>query len=646
MKKIYFLLFFIGIIPVVFGQNSKEAIKQKILSSKIYDEQSQQYYVFMPLPEEEEIRLFAQSHNVYFAQPDVLNLYMPDCKNAADFIKKIGYNPIKIAIDVWQISTQGKDILTEKINIAKHKEIKYITFEYYAYLNACPTAWNDNEARYGQLHLYLVPWVENGYGTGVPTHSIDSVDIVRPMHTPTSAINPNVVVTIIDSGVNTTNIDFFGNAIYAYDFVGNVSGNNLTNSNHGTKVAELAVAKANNNFGGVGVAHDYPFNSLDVGTDAGFPVSNINNALDYVYNMALANPNQKQVVNMSFSGGDPTQLSKIQMSYNLQNHTQVFFVAGAGNAGTTPVSAPAIWSEVFGIGATNNTSATRARWSSSNYGNGIDFMADGQNVWTMDSNGNFNLGNGTSFATPIMTGCVATLITQDPTADFDKIYHRLKQSATDLGTQGYDIYNGWGYARTFSALKYAVIEDVPTSIDCEGNANYTYNFTPKFYNSSTHQSLRECRYPNGQLVPSTTNAQGVITFQAVINTNNGFSATNANLNRLKYTFVTTNAPGCPIDILTLPISVTNLSTLDTPSYTFDTVMIYPNPAKEKINIKNINLTEQKDLKINIIDITGRIVKESILTNEIIDIKNLNNGIYFLQFIHPKYQKKIFKFIKE
>jgi len=70
----------------------------------------------------------------------------------------------------------------------------------------------------------------------------------------------------------------------------------------------------------------------------------------------------------------------------------------------------------------------------------------------------------------------------------------------DLGTTGKDNTYGRGYVRTGTSLKKAVVEDVPTAINCASNPSYTYSFTPKFYNKAAYQTLRKVYYPSGDTV--------------------------------------------------------------------------------------------------------------------------------------------------
>ena len=54
--------------------------------------------------------------------------------------------------------------------------------------------------------------------------------------------------------------------------------------------------------------------------------------------------------------------------------------------------------------------------------------------------------------------------------------------------------------------------------------------------------------------------------------------------------------------------------------------IYPNPAKDKVYINNLNGTKN----IRIFDINGRVIKEQVIESNELSIESLSNGLYFLE----------------
>lgn len=73
------------------------------------------------------------------------------------------------------------------------------------------------------------------------------------------------------------------------------------------------------------------------------------------------------------------------------------------------------------------------------------------------------------------------------------------------------------------------------------------------------------------------------------------------------------------------------------------VQFYPNPVKNKINIKGIN---SSSYMVNIIDTTGRVLLSQVVVNEnAIDISTLSKGVYYL-VIFDTHIKSTHSFIKE
>jgi len=73
------------------------------------------------------------------------------------------------------------------------------------------------------------------------------------------------------------------------------------------------------------------------------------------------------------------------------------------------------------------------------------------------------------------------------------------------------------------------------------------------------------------------------------------------------------------------------------------VVLYPNPADDYLNI---SITESINSEgIQIIDIMGRIVKETKFNKTRIDIRSLKPGIYFIKIANKNHINRSYKFIK-
>jgi hypothetical protein len=95
-----------------------------------------------------------------------------------------------------------------------------------------------------------------------------------------------------------------------------------------------------------------------------------------------------------------------------------------------------------------------------------------------------------------------------------------------------------------------------------------------------------------------------------------------------YTVIGTSSVGCS-GMTTLTQSVSLCTGLNGQSYNSNLILLYPNPSAGIVNIEFINgLTKT----IQIADVTGRIVREAVTSDDNIkiDISTLANGIYYFK----------------
>ena len=72
-----------------------------------------------------------------------------------------------------------------------------------------------------------------------------------------------------------------------------------------------------------------------------------------------------------------------------------------------------------------------------------------------------------------------------------------------------------------------------------------------------------------------------------------------------------------------------------------TITVYPNPASQILNFKNIEIGS----KVLISNINGAVVMEQVLTDPQIDISMLSRGIYILKIANNNQHESNFKIIK-
>ena len=82
----------------------------------------------------------------------------------------------------------------------------------------------------------------------------------------------------------------------------------------------------------------------------------------------------------------------------------------------------------------------------------------------------------------------------------------------------------------------------------------------------------------------------------------------------------------------------------------DKFSVYPNPANEQINVA-ISLTNSENTVINVVDISGKVIKTMNLGNVqgdknlTISLDNMTTGVYFIEMVNEA-GKQVKKFVKK
>jgi len=170
-----------------------------------------------------------------------------------------------------------------------------------------------------------------------------------------------------------------------------------------------------------------------------------------------------RAMNLSYAGTSPSRLERLAMHWAIARGCVI--VVAAGNSGYPENSGPqypaAYAADGLGIqvGATDRFDQ-RTYWSS--YGQDMDLMAPGLDIWTTymtypNAVGTVYPGyvamSGTSFAAPFVTGAVGLLAAARPELIDVDFKHVLRESAHDIGDPGVDAMTGWGRLDAAAALE-------------------------------------------------------------------------------------------------------------------------------------------------------------------------------------------------
>ncbi len=273
--------------------------------------------------------------------------------------------------------------------------------------------------------------------------------------------DPNLIIAIIDSGVDIDHPEFEGRTVDGWDFVNN-DDDPADDEGHGTACAGIAAASGNNGEGIAGVMWEGLIMPVKVLNDEGEGASSwVANGIEF------AADNGADVISLSLGSSSPS--GAIQTAVNYAFNTQgAILLAATGNDNNPTIGYPAAFANCMAVGAMSPclerkspSSCDGEGWWGSNYGTGIDFVAPGVDMFTTDVTGGggytifdyFSQFNGTSSATPYAAGAAALVWSMYPSLTNAELRDLLRKSATDMGAPGYDLETGYGHVNPASAIQ-------------------------------------------------------------------------------------------------------------------------------------------------------------------------------------------------
>jgi len=263
----------------------------------------------------------------------------------------------------------------------------------------------------------------------------------------------NVIIAIIDTGVDLEHPDL-ESKIYSsgYDFA-NDDDDATDDNGHGTQVAGIAAAETNNTEGIAGVAWNckiLPLKAMDENGEGYY---------DWIIQAIIwAVENGADVINLSAGGEEESIALEEAVRYAFQK--DVVVVCAGGND-TGPVLYPAAYDDYCMAVAATDYNDNRTGWS--NFGPEIDVAAPGEWIiscvptwfWVPDSPFPYDYGSGTSMSTPHVSGLAALLKSLKPWLTNSEIMSIIKYTADDVNSNehpGLDDFIGYGRINMEKAL--------------------------------------------------------------------------------------------------------------------------------------------------------------------------------------------------
>ncbi|WP_421877886.1 cadherin domain-containing protein [Pacificispira sp.] len=266
----------------------------------------------------------------------------------------------------------------------------------------------------------------------------------------------SVVIGVIDTGIDVDHPDLVNNLwvnegeiwgdgidndgngyiddYNGYDFFndrGIGPGSNSDGHGHGTHVAGTIAAEGNNGIGVSGVAWNASLMAVKIFSDAG-----TTNTAAIIAGIQYATMMGAQVTNNSWGGGayNTSILSAIEAAQAADS----IFVAAAGNDdGVNNDVSPHYPSSynLDNIVAVASTDSFDRLSSFSNYGaTTVDLGAPGTGIYSTYKNSTYATLNGTSMATPHVTGAIALMKAENPSLSYSEIIDALLNSVDSISS--------------------------------------------------------------------------------------------------------------------------------------------------------------------------------------------------------------------
>ena len=238
--------------------------------------------------------------------------------------------------------------------------------------------------------------------------------------------------------------------IYGWDFV--AGDNEPRDANgHGTHVAGIAGAMTDNGLGVAGMGWNAILIPIRVLGEDG-----TGDSWDVARGIRYAADCGAKIINLSLGAPGYSQSSPYPALRDAVLYAQskgALVVAAAGNEGYPPGSAyyfyPAAYADVLGVAATTRHDGIA---SFSNAGPYVDVAAPGVDIYSTKPFSSYGSMQGTSMATPLVSGLAALVWARHPSATALQVAALIMDGAEDLGSVGRDPYFGWGRINARNSL--------------------------------------------------------------------------------------------------------------------------------------------------------------------------------------------------
>jgi subtilisin family serine protease len=231
-----------------------------------------------------------------------------------------------------------------------------------------------------------------------------------------------VVVAVVDTGVDASQADLAGVVLPGVNLV-NGDASSADDNGHGTSVAGVVAALADNGIGGSGVCGSCSILPIKaMGANGQGDLATVATAIVRATEMGA------RVIDLSLGG--PTGMDALKQAVDYATSKGVLVVAAAGNSGHGAPFYPAGYPNVLSVGASDKLDHLYP-WSE--HGQWVRVTAPGCNV-APQLHGGYGNFCGTSSATPLAAGLAGLILTQSPHATSAQIIAAMQKTARRVKT--------------------------------------------------------------------------------------------------------------------------------------------------------------------------------------------------------------------
>ncbi|HEX6912751.1 MAG TPA: S8 family serine peptidase [Longimicrobium sp.] len=302
----------------------------------------------------------------------------------------------------------------------------------------------------GGLTAYFSDPADSRYGQPLPSTYASLLDADEDAIEGIATGGGQVVISSIDTGVDMDHPEFTGRLIAGRDWFNN-DANPEDDDGHGTHTSGTMAGSTVGVAGVTGAAPNVRILVQKVCGPPGCYTSAIVNAI-----RAAADYPGMVAMNLSLGGTRISRAEKDAIAY--ATGKGVLVIAAAGNSGTNKVGCPACDANAISVAATSWRDALAYY---SQYGSGLDISAPGgelysnttdeMGIWSSYLNGGYAMLQGTSMATPQVTGAAAVVASKTGLRGA-ALRSRLESTTDDIGASGYDTTFGNGRLNVYRAV--------------------------------------------------------------------------------------------------------------------------------------------------------------------------------------------------